>query len=69
MDGTKVIKQLLIERDKNITDLADGLKINAQSARNKLNRNNYTLKEFEKCLSLLNAHIVVIADDTGKEFY
>lgn len=66
MDGAKVIKQLMIERDYNINQLADALGIQPQSARNKLSRNSFTLSEFEKCLAALGAELEVRTNDTNK---
>ena len=66
MDGSKVIKQLMIERDLNITQLANALGIQPQSARNKLSRNSFTLSEFEKCITALNAELEVRTKDTSK---
>lgn len=68
MDGAKVIKQLLIERNMKITDLAKMLEIEPQSARNKLNRNSFTLAEFQKILLLLDAELQVITRDTKKVY-
>lgn len=68
MDGSKVIKQLLIERNLKITDLAALLQIAPQSARNKLNRNSFTLAEFQKILSVLDAELQVITRDTNKVY-
>ena len=66
MDGAKIIKQLMIERDININQLADALGIQPQSARNKLSRNSFTLSEFEKCVDALNAELEVRTKDTNK---
>ena len=66
MDGAKIIKQLMIERDININQLADALGIQPQSARNKLSRNSFTLSEFEKCVDALNAELGVRTKDTNK---
>ncbi len=66
MDGTKIIKQLMIERDMNLNQLAEALDIKPQSTRNKLNRNTFTLSEFEKCLAVLGAELEVRTTDTNK---
>ena len=66
LDGSKIIRQLLIEKDMNVSDLALLLGINAQSARNKLNRNSFTLAEFQKVLSVLDCELQVITKDTNK---
>lgn len=63
MDGTKIIKQLLIERETDINGLAELLGIQPQSVRNKLSRNSFTLKEFEKCINVLGADLQVVTRD------
>lgn len=68
MDGSKIIRQLLIERGLTITDLANLLQIKPQSARNKLSRNSFTLVEFQKVLDALNAELQVITKDSQKIF-
>lgn len=68
MDGTKIIKQLMIERDINIVQLAELLEIKPQSARNKLSRNTFSLSEFESILSLLDAELQVVTKDTKKVY-
>ncbi|MGN0394253.1 MAG: DUF6471 domain-containing protein [Coprococcus sp.] len=66
MDGSKIIKQLMIERDISLNELAERLEIKPQSARNKLNRNSFTLSEFQKCLDVLGAELQVKTKDTSK---
>lgn len=56
----------MIERNININQLADALGIQPQSVRNKLNRNSFTLSEFEKCVTALNAELEVRTKDTNK---
>lgn len=68
MDGAKVIKQLMLEHGLSINDLAERLGIQPQSVRNKLNRNSFTLSEFEKCLSALDATLFVRLNGTEKIF-
>ncbi len=68
MDAAKIIKQLMIERDLNISQFAELLEIQPQSARNKLNRNSFTLAEFAKILDILNAELEVRTKDTGKVY-
>lgn len=68
MDGTKVIKQLMLEHGYSINDLAERLNIQPQSVRNKLNRNSFTLSEFERCLSALGASLEVRLNGTDKIF-
>lgn len=66
MDAAKIIRQIMIERDMTITQLSELLEIKPQSTRNKLNRNSFTLSEFEKILEILNAELEVKTLDTGK---
>ena len=66
MDAAKIIRQIMIERDMTITQLSELLEIKPQSTRNKLNRNSFTLSEFEKILEILNAELAVKTLDTGK---
>ena len=55
MAGAKIIKQIMIERNIGVKELAEKLKINPQSMSNKLYRDSFsfeemtrdTLKEFE----------------------
>ena len=68
MNGTKIIKQLMIERDIGIVQLAELLNIKPQSARNKLNRNSFTLCEYEKCINALGAELQVVTKDTNKVY-
>lgn len=68
MDGTKIIKQLMIERDVSINQLADSLGIQPQSVRNKLNRNSFTLAEFQKCISALDAELQVVTKGENKVY-
>ena len=68
MDGAKVIKQLMLERGYCINDLAERLGIQPQSVRNKLNRNSFTLSEFEKCIGVLDASIEVRLNGTDRIF-
>lgn len=68
MDGSKVIRQLMIERNLNIVQLAELLDIKPQSARNKLSRNSFSLSEFEKVLSVLGAELQAVTTDTNKVY-
>lgn len=68
MDRKKVINQLLLERNMDLQELAASLGINTQSLRNKINRDNYGVKDFEIMLEKLGCKIQVITIDTGKIF-
>lgn len=69
MSGTKIIKQIMTEKNISVKQLAEMLGINAQSMSNKLYRDNFTFEEMGKIADLLNCDIRVIMRDTGKEFY
>lgn len=68
MAGAKVIKQILIERDMTIKQLADALEIEHQSMRNKLYRDHFTYEEVVKIADILNCDVKIITRDSGKEF-
>jgi DNA-binding Xre family transcriptional regulator len=68
MGATKQIRQLLIEKDLKIKDLADLLEIKEQSARNKLYRDTFSYEEVERIADLLNCDVRIIMRDTRKEF-
>lgn len=61
MNGSQVIKQLMLESDTNINQLAELLGIQPQSVRNKLSRNSFTLAEFEKVINILDAELQVVS--------
>ena len=64
MNGSQVIKQLMLESDTNINQLAELLGIQPQSVRNKLSRNSFTLAEFEKVINILDAELQVVSKKT-----
>lgn len=68
MAGAKVIKQLLIERDMPVSELADKLNIKSQSMSNKLHRDNFSFKELIDIADLLNCDVKLITRDTQKTF-
>ena len=68
MGGAKIIKELLIERNKPVGDLAVFLGIKAQSVYNKLNRDTFTFEEMQKIADFLDCDIVFRTKDTKKEF-
>ena len=61
MNGSQVIKQLMLESNTNINQLAELLGIQPQSVRNKLSRNSFTLAEFEKVINILDAELPVVS--------
>lgn len=48
MDGTKLIKKLLVEKDINTVELARRLNCGTANLYNKYKRNNFSLNELEK---------------------
>lgn len=69
MNGSQVIKQLMLESNTDINQLSELLKIKPQSVRNKLSRNSFSLSEFEKIVSLLNGEIQVISKKTKNIYH
>ena len=68
-NGSQVIKQLMLESNTDINQLAELLKIKPQSVRNKLSRNSFSLSEFEKVVSLLDGEIQVISKKTKNIYH
>jgi DNA-binding Xre family transcriptional regulator len=66
--GSTIIKQLLIERDMNIKELAEKFEVSHQSMRNKLYRDTFTFEEMLRIADLLECDIEVITRDTKKVF-
>lgn len=69
MNGSQVIKQLMLESDTSINRLAELLEIQPQSVRNKLSRNSFTLSEFEKVVTALNGELQVISKKTNNIYH
>ena len=68
MAGAKPIKQILIERDMTIKQLAGALGIEHQSMRNKLYRDSFSYEEVVKIADILSCDVKIITRDSGKEF-
>nr|UVX74995.1 MAG: CI repressor helix-turn-helix domain protein [Bacteriophage sp.] len=68
MDSKKLIKQLTLERNLTIPELATKLGYEPQAFRNKINRGTYSLNDFVKILDALDCDIKVVTRDTQKEF-
>lgn len=66
--GAKAIKQILIERDMTIKQLAEALEIEHQSMRNKLYRDSFSYEEVIKIADILNCDVKIITRDSGKLF-
>ena len=69
MNGSQVIKQLMLESDTNINQLAELLGIQPQSVRNKLSRNSFTLAEFEEVINILDAELQVVSKKTKNIYH
>lgn len=69
MNGSQVIKQLMLESNTNINQLAELLGIQPQSVRNKLSRNSFTLAEFEKVINVLDAELQVVSKKTKNIYH
>jgi len=68
MAGAKVIKQLMIERNIPVNELATKLGIKPQSMSNKLHRDNFSFEELLQISNILNCDIRIITRDTNKTF-
>ena len=68
MGATKIIKQLLIERNMTIKSLAERLGIQPQSMSNKIYRDTFSYEEVEKIADILDCDVAIITRDTKKEF-
>lgn len=69
MNGSQVIKQLMLESNTDINQLAELLGIQPQSVRNKLSRNSFTLAEFEKVINILDAELQVVSKKTKNIYH
>ena len=69
MAGSKIIKQLLAERNMSVNELAAKLDIKPQSMSNKLYRDSFSFQEMCTICNLLNADLKAITRDSHKEFF
>ena len=69
MNGSQVIKQLMLESDTSVNQLAELLSIQPQSVRNKLSRKSFTLAEFEKVINILDAELQVVSKKTKNIYH
>ncbi len=70
MSMSKKIKQLLIEKDLNITQLASKLKTKPQNITNKLSRDNFTEKDLIMIAEALGCKYeakFIIVDEKGNK--
>lgn len=70
MDGTKIIKKLLLDKDINTVELARRLNCGAANLYNKYKRNNFSVNELEEIASVVGCDLKItfIDRETGKEF-
>lgn len=68
MAASKIIKQLMIERNMSVKELAEKLEIAPQSVSNKLYRDSFSFDEVLKITNILDCDIQFITRDTKKIF-
>lgn len=68
MGAGKIIKQLLLERNITVKEMASRLDIAPQSMSTKLYRDSFSYDEVVKIADILNCDVKVITRDTNKEF-
>lgn len=68
MSASKIIKQLLIERNMTVKQLAESLEISPQNLSNKLYRDTFSYSEMVKITNILECDIIIVTRDTEKEF-
>ncbi len=68
MSATKLIKQIMIERNISVKDLAEKLDIKPQSMSNKFHRDSFSFNEVVKIADILDCDIKIVTRDTGKTF-
>lgn len=69
MDGTKIVKKLLLEKNVNTVELAKRLGCGTANLYNKYKRNNFSINEVEQIADALNCDMSIKFIDraTGKE--
>lgn len=66
MSASKVIKQIMVERDLSVKDLALEMNIKPQVLSNKLYRDTFTYNDYIKIVNLLGCTVQTITNDTRK---
>lgn len=69
INTSKIIRQIMQEKQITVRELASLLKIKPQSLSNKLYRNNFSYKDVVIIANLLDCDVKIITRDTKKEFY
>ena len=68
MSANTKIKQVLLEKNITVTQLAEKMGITQQALSQKLYRNTFSYSEFEKIADLLDCDVVVTMRDAKKSF-
>lgn len=68
MDASKIIKQIMIEKNLTVKDLAEKLEMQPQSLSNKLHRNSFSLNSFIKIIDVLDCDIQIVTRENHKIF-
>ena len=66
MGAGKIIKQLLLERNMSVKDLAEKMDIIPQSMSNKIYRDTFSYEEVVKIANILGCDVKIITRDTKK---
>ena len=69
MSATKVIKQIMIEKEISVKTLAEMMGLSStQILSNKLYRDTFTYQEYITIVRLLGCTVQTVTNDTGKVF-
>ena len=68
MSASIKIKQILLEKNVTVAQLAEKMEITQQALSQKLYRNTFSYNEYEKIANLLDCDVVTVMRDTKKTF-
>lgn len=68
MSANIKIKQVLLEKNMTVTQLAEKMGITQQALSQKLYRNKFSYNEYEQIADLLDCDVVTVMRDTKKIF-
>lgn len=68
MGASKQIKQVMIEKNIKINELAEKIGMNPQPLSNKLYRDTMSYTDVEKLADALGCDVKIVDRETGKEF-
>lgn len=68
MSASKVIKQIMVERDISVKNLAEMLGVKSQILSNKLYRDTFTYNDYVKIADMLGCTVQTVTKDSGKVF-